>query len=64
MSTQTADVTWASSELFAPEVVDARFLRVLFIVGSLLFAVSIVVPFLQFSGLEAGGGDELPPELQ
>lgn len=60
MSTQTADVTWASSELFAPEVVDARFLRVLFIVGSLLFAVSIVVPFLQFSGLEAGGGDELP----
>ena len=60
MSTQAADTAWASSELFSPETVDARFLRVLFIVGSLLFAVSIMVPFLQFSGLEAGGGDELP----
>lgn len=51
---------WVSSELFAPEAVDARFNRVLFVVLGLLFAVSIVVPFLQFSGLEQGGGDELP----
>lgn len=51
---------WVSSELFAPEVVDARFNRVLFVVLGLLFAVSIVVPFLQFAGLEKGSGDELP----
>ena len=51
---------WVSSDLFAPEAVDARFNRVLFVVLGLLFAVSIVVPFLQFAGLEQGGGDELP----
>lgn len=51
---------WVSSELFSPEVVDARFKQVLFVVFGLLFAVSIVVPFLEFAGLQEGGGDELP----